>query len=112
MPSLDLLFELTDFGLHLLQLVNQRLKRTMDQDRQVFLDIIFHQSDELRQSGSLLCRNDTKLGKVASKRIDQHRTLLNQEVSAFVKSEHRLLINRFDRHETHRWSCRSLADCR
>lgn len=93
MPRLDLFLEPKDVRLHLLQLVDQWLKTAPDQDGQVFIGIILHHGNELRQAGSLLRRNDAELGKVASNCIDQHSPLLNQKVSASVKNEHRLLID-------------------
>jgi len=54
--------------------------------------------------------DQTELGHVTTKCVDQHRALADQQIPDSVHQERRLLLDRLYRHEAHRWTLDRLAD--
>ncbi len=56
--------------------------------------------------------DDAEFGQVSAQRVDQLRTLTDQQIPRLMQSKRGLLIDRLDGREAHRWPCRRLADRR
>src|SRR5215475_3452933 len=65
---------------------------------------------KLRETFASCLRNQAKLGKVGSERIDQLRALTDQKIPRSMQHQQGLLIGRLDRHKPHRWACHGLTD--
>lgn len=54
--------------------------------------------------------DDPVLGKVSPQGVDQHRSMSDQKVSAFMEHQHRLLLVGLHSNEAHGWTGHRLAD--
>src|SRR5689334_16255382 len=61
------------------------------------------------QFAGALCEHKPELGQQATDTVDSGRALFDEDLAHTVQSQHRLLFDRLDRHETHAGSGYRLA---
>src|SRR3974390_136797 len=100
----DLQFQSSD-------LIDNGLRRLLHRSWKSFtMTLVRDDLGKLRETFASSLRNQAKLGKVGSERIDQLRALTDQKIPRSMQHQQGLLIGRLDRHKPHRWACPGLTD--
>jgi hypothetical protein len=110
MPAMDMLLDGSDLCRDICVLASKSLEA---QPRGNWNAIVPRISKNLKQLGRTITafrRDDAKLSQMPADRIRQHRSLTDQKLPTAMQHQSRLLLFRFGRHKTHRWSRHRLAD--
>lgn len=92
------------------QLIDEKTKHSARQiGNTEFVRVVEH-ANQLADAARALSRNNTQLSEMPTQRVDDHRSLTDNEFARPMQHEHRLLVGALHGRKSHRRTCYGFAD--